>query len=71
MLSPRKSLLLFALLLLTACGFRPLYGGAGTDDSVSGQTLTRETAAIFIDEISDRTGQVLRRALSDRLTPRG
>lgn len=71
MLSPRKLLALFALLSLTACGFRPLYGGAGTDDSVSGQTLTRETAAIFIDEISDRTGQVLRRALSDRLAPRG
>ena len=71
MSSPRKFLALFALLSLTACGFRPLYGGAGSPDSVSGERLTLETAAVFIDEIPDRTGQILRRALSDRLTPRG
>ena len=71
MLSPRKILAQFALLSLTACGFRPLYGGAGTDGSVSGEKLTRETASIFIDEIPDRTGQVLRRTLVNRLTPRG
>lgn len=71
MLSPRKFLALFALLSLTACGFRPLYGGAGTDDSVSGEKLRRETAAVFVDEIPDRTGQLLRRALVNRLTPQG
>lgn len=71
MLSPRKLLALFALLSLTACGFRPLYSGAGTDDAVSGEKLTRETASIFVDEIPERTGQLLHRALVNRLTPRG
>ena len=31
----------------------------------------RETSSIFIDEIPERTGQILRQVLSDRLTPKG
>ena len=62
---------MLGFLQVSACGFRPLYVGRGTDDSVSGQQLTREMSSIFIDEIPDRIGQILRRTLSDRLTPQG
>ena len=59
------------LLQVSACGFRPLYSGQGTDDAVSGQQLTQEMASVFIDEIPDRIGQILRRGLVSRLTPKG
>ena len=55
----------------SACGFRPLYSGRGTADAVSGQQLTQEMSSVFIDEIPDRIGQILRRTLLDRLTPKG
>ena len=67
----RKSVLSFVFIMLTACGFRPLYVGQGTDDSISGKQLTQELAAVFIDEIPDRTGQILHRSLVNRLAPRG
>ena len=59
------------LLQVPACGFRPLYSGEATEKAVSGERLTEETSSIFIDEISERTGQILRQVLSDRLTPQG
>ena len=59
------------MLLLAACGFRPLYVGQSTQDSISGKQLTQEMASIFIDTIPDRTGQILRQSLENRLTPRG
>lgn len=67
----RKTALILGILQVAACGFRPLYTGLGTDDSVSGQQLIQETASIFIDEIPERAGQILRRTLADRLTPKG
>lgn len=67
----RKSVVSFVFVMLTACGFRPLYVGQGTDDSISGKQLTQELAAVFIDEIPDRTGQILHRSLVNRLTPHG
>jgi LPS-assembly lipoprotein len=59
---------LFALTAagLAACGFEPLLGRAGdSSDAIE------ELAAIRIEPIPDRSGQVLRNALLDRLTPQG
>lgn len=67
----KAAVVCLGLLQVSACGFRPLYSGQETDDSISGQQLVQETASIFIDEIPERVGQVLRRTLVDRLTPKG
>lgn len=48
-----------------------MYAGQGTDSSLDGASVKAEQAAIFIDEIPERTGQLLRRALLNRLTPAG
>lgn len=63
----RRSLL-FALYAvgLAGCGFQPLLGRAG--DSAD---AIEQLAAIRIEPIADRSGQVLRNALLDRLTPQG
>lgn len=54
------------LAVVTACGFRPLYGPqAGYDVSLT------ELASVRVQPIPDRIGQVLRNDLRDRLTPRG
>ena len=54
------------LALVAACGFQPLYGERGGRD----QALV-ELAAIAVQPIADRLGQVVRNELRDRLTPRG
>ncbi len=56
-------LCLSALLLLTACGFTPLYGTSGTS-----QISTAEAGLdqIYIASIPDQEGQYLRNALIDR-----
>lgn len=51
------------LLSAAACGFRPVYGG--------GAPVRAEMAAVEIALIADRTGQMLRNELLDRLTPTG
>jgi LPS-assembly lipoprotein len=65
--SLRRSFL-FALCAagLTACGFEPLLRRTG--DSADG---IEQLASIRIEPIPDRSGQVLRNALLDRLTPQG
>lgn len=63
----KAAVVCLGILQVSACGFRPLYSGAGTGDSVTEQ----RTADIFIDEIPERIGQILHRSLSDRLIPRG
>jgi LPS-assembly lipoprotein len=58
---------LFAVLGgLTACGFHPLYG----DKSVTAVS-SKELAAVQIDLIKDREGQMLRNELLDRFQPAG
>lgn len=59
---------LAALLLLSACGFSPLYGthSAGADQDVRAQ-LNR----IYIGNIPDQAGQYLRNALMDRFYSAG
>src|SRR3990170_4951749 len=57
---------LVALLIVSACGFRPLYGGGEGAGAVR-----TELAAIRIRPIADRTGQLLYNELRDRLNPGG
>ncbi len=54
-----------ASVVVSACGFRPMYGGQ------PGQIATAELAAIKIEPISGRIGQFLHNQLLDRLTPMG
>jgi LPS-assembly lipoprotein len=55
-----------ALLLLTGCGFRPLYGpaAAGGGDSPA---VAQQLAAISVSPVPDRRGQEMRNRLSDSL----
>ena len=53
------------VLLLTACGFQPLYG-TGRDADASAQL-----AEVKIERIAERRGQILRNELLDRMNPRG
>jgi LPS-assembly lipoprotein len=55
--------LLCGVLMLAACGFRPVYDGNGG--------TVRAVHSVTIAPIPDRDGQVLRNALIDRLNPRG
>ena len=59
------SALLAALVLLGACGFRPLYG------SKERGAAAAELAAVEIKPIADRVGQQLHNLLLDRINPRG
>lgn len=63
----RVAFALAAALLLSACGFEPLYGDRSNapNAAVVGMAETR------IALIPDRIGQELRNNLLDRLTPRG
>lgn len=63
-----RALALIAVLLLAGCGFKPLYGA---------KSAARQSAAvpamaqIEIPPIADRTGQILRNELRDRLSRGG
>lgn len=62
----RFFLVMSAVWAVSACGFEPLLGrGGGNFDA------PKELAAIRIEPIPERSGQVLRNALLDRLTPQG
>ncbi len=58
--------LALVLPLLTACGFRPLYGEQGVGASVADQM-----AQVYVMPITDRVGQVLYNELRDRIVPHG
>lgn len=62
-----SALLLFAAgaAALGACGFEPLYGRFGD------YSIADELASVKIALIRDRSGQILRNALLDGLTPKG
>ena len=51
------------LLLLSACGFRPLYGPASASQARTSERL----ASVSVSLIPDRTGQLVRNALLDRI----
>ena len=50
---------------LAGCGFQPLYAGK------PGSGVADDIAAVRIAPIRDRSGQILRNALIERLNPRG
>lgn len=52
---------------MVSCGFEPLYGSKGD----AGSDAVAHLASIRIGPIPDRSGQQLRNALQDKLTPRG
>lgn len=56
---------LAAVSLATGCGFEPL------NRERPGANVTENLAAIRIEPIAERSGQILRNYLLDRLTPRG
>ncbi|MFN4283643.1 MAG: LPS assembly lipoprotein LptE [Alphaproteobacteria bacterium] len=58
--------LLAAGLALAGCGFRPLYG-----ERSAASVSAPELAAIQIDLIPNREGQLVRNALLDKMQPRG
>ncbi|BAE48832.1 LPS assembly lipoprotein LptE [Paramagnetospirillum magneticum] len=64
-----RALLLFAVLVLgpVGCGFRPMYG----TPSGAASGVDADLATVRIEPIKDRTGQQLRNALLQRLSPRG
>ncbi|MBX3499788.1 MAG: hypothetical protein KF889_10120 [Alphaproteobacteria bacterium] len=69
----RRGLMFAALAALSACSLRPLYGGdEGTPPAGAPAGGVRgDLAAIRIATIAERSGQVLRNALIDHLTPGG
>ncbi|MGE0745067.1 MAG: LPS assembly lipoprotein LptE [Rhodospirillales bacterium] len=55
-----------AALSLGGCGFRPLYG-----ERAAAPEIGEKLADVGVDIIPDRSGQILRNELLDRMTPRG
>ncbi|MBW8270959.1 LPS assembly lipoprotein LptE [Caldovatus aquaticus] len=56
-----------AALLLPGCGFRPLYGPGGGAAAGEEAPVQAELAAVQVAPIPERGGQLLRRALAERL----
>lgn len=59
---------LVALALLGGCGFHPAYMPTASGEAGVAQ---REMAAVFVDNIGERSGQVLRQALQERFERAG
>ncbi len=59
----RAALILVACLAASACGFRPMYLPAAAGDPGAASEL----AAISVDVIPERAGQLLRQAMQERL----
>jgi len=59
----RTFLILASLLIVSACGFSPVYGTLGHDNEFGTEDLL---ALVAIDNIPDREGQFLRNELIDR-----
>jgi LPS-assembly lipoprotein len=64
----RASLLLFAALALAGCGFHPAYMPTAAGEAGVAQ---REMAAVFVETIGERSGQLLRQALQERFERNG
>jgi LPS-assembly lipoprotein len=60
-----RTLVLLAPLLVSACGFHPLYAGG------KGDAVASKMADVAIGNIPDRSGQILRNNLLDRMHPKG
>ncbi|MBL4787721.1 MAG: hypothetical protein JKY60_01255 [Kordiimonadaceae bacterium] len=57
---------LISLMLISACGFRPLYEAGG-----SSAAMQAKLAAVEVGPIPDRLGQIMRNRLIDRLNASG
>lgn len=66
-LRPWALLCLLSALILSSCGFRPLYTPSEADAARPVDRL----AAVRIEPLPDRAGQQLHNLLRDRLNPRG
>lgn len=62
---PALPALLVVAALLSACGFRPLYGQRAAGE------VSADLSQVRIDLISDRSGQILHNYLRDRMNPGG
>ena len=63
-----RGLICFAVvLLLPACGFRPLYGTSGKDSA----SVSAKLAGVAIPEQSTRAGQLIRNAMLSAISPAG
>ncbi|WP_286829383.1 MULTISPECIES: LPS assembly lipoprotein LptE [Kordiimonas] len=62
----RGALVITLALLLSACGFRPLYEAGG-----SSRAMQQHLAGVEVAPIADRLGQVMRNRLLDRLNTGG
>ena len=65
--TPRRACLLPLLLALAGCGFEPLYGSR----TPGGEAVRDDLAAVKIDLIANRSGQILRNYLLGMMTPQG
>ncbi len=65
-MSRRFAPILLVLLGLAACGFEPLYGEQGAAQPQTQNLLEQ----VSVPPIADRTGQLLRIELTNRLTPK-
>jgi len=54
-------------LLVSGCGFRPLYGEARREGVAAEAPVRAELAAVQVERIPERNGQLLRRALQEHL----
>lgn len=64
----RWASLVFAVLTLTGCGFHPAYMPTATGEAGAAQ---RDMAAVFVETIGERSGQLLRQALQERFERAG
>jgi LPS-assembly lipoprotein len=62
---PRRGLLALLLAPLGGCGFHPLYGGPTEQEGEAA------LAAIHVERVPERVGQLLTQALRERFNPRG
>jgi LPS-assembly lipoprotein len=56
-----------AATMVSACGFRPLYGNRGARTG----PVQADMTTVQISQISNRSGQILRNRLLDKMTPGG
>jgi LPS-assembly lipoprotein len=66
MLLQNKWLCIFLPLLLSGCGFEPLYA-----KKTNANDPSKLFAGVTVDPIRDRTGEMLKNALEDKLNPHG
>lgn len=64
--SLRLLVLIASLGVLSACGFKPLYG-----ERMDSPAVNESLGSILIAPIPDRLGQLVRNAVSERVTPLG